>query len=120
MFLFRCVYGHTVLEQNETIGAALDDYMEFAQQNKQVQGYLELQALMTFRVLAASQLEVRIRVTMVVQSARIAICRRNPTRLPSFSRGSQNNQSNSNAIIPPRSAVAHNITSLAKRNRTAQ
>mmetsp|Transcript_52666 Transcript_52666/g.85216 ORF Transcript_52666/g.85216 Transcript_52666/m.85216 type:complete len:209 (+) Transcript_52666:104-730(+) len=47
-----------VLEQNETIGAALDDYMEFAQQNKQVQGYLELQALMTFRVLAASQLEI--------------------------------------------------------------
>jgi len=119
MYLFRFVYGHTVLEQNETIGAALDDYMEFAQQNKQVQGYLELQALMTFRVLAASQLEVRIRVTMDVQSARIAICWRNSTLLPS-SRGSQNNQSNSNAIISPRSAVAHNITSLAKRNRTAQ
>jgi hypothetical protein len=44
-----------VSEQNASIGALLDDYMEQAQTGKQVQGYLELQALMTFRVLAANQ-----------------------------------------------------------------
>ena len=47
-----------VIEQNTSIGALLDDYMEHAQKGKQVQGYLELQALMTFRVLAANQLEM--------------------------------------------------------------
>ena len=45
-------------EQNASIGALLDDYMEQAQAGKQVQGYLELQALMTFRVLAANQVSL--------------------------------------------------------------
>ena len=52
--------SHLVLEQNETIGAILDNYMQLAQKDKQVQGYLELQALMVFRVLAASQTQMRI------------------------------------------------------------
>ena len=46
------------IERNATIGLALDEYMELAQWRKQVQGYFELQALLTYRVLAASQLDM--------------------------------------------------------------
>jgi len=56
---------------------------------------------------------------MVVQSVRIAICRGNSTPGPS-SGGSQNNQSNSNAIILTQKVGVHNILSLVKRDRTAQ
>jgi len=55
---------------------------------------------------------------MVVQSARIADFWGNPTFLP-FSGGSQQNQSNSNAIISPINVAAHDIPSLKKLNRTA-
>ena len=48
------------LELNSTISATLDEYMELAQKNRHVEGYFELQALMTFRVLAASQNEMGI------------------------------------------------------------
>jgi len=48
----------------------------------------------------------------VVQSARIAGFRGNWIPLPS-SGGSQHNQSNSNTIISPINAAAHNIPSLA-------
>ena len=56
---------------------------------------------------------------MVVQFARIVICWRNSTLLPS-SEGSQKNLSNSIAIISPTSIAAHNILLLAKRDRSAQ
>jgi len=45
------------IERNSTISALLDQYMAEAQMQRSVEGYLELQALLTFRVLAAAQLE---------------------------------------------------------------
>ena len=46
-------------------------------------------------------------------------CRASSTLLPS-SGGSPNNHSNSKATMLPRNVAAHNIVSLAKRDRTAQ
>jgi hypothetical protein len=54
---------------------------------------------------------------MVVQSARIAGFRGNSIPPPS-SGESQQNQTNSNAIISPINVAAHHIPSLAKRNRS--
>jgi len=71
---------------------------------------------MRVRVRVRMRMRVRVRL-MVVQSARIAICG-NLTPLTS-SGGSQNNQSNSTAIISPINVAAHNIISLAKRDHTA-